>query len=181
MFVKRVHDFLQVLQNLKQKCVDLKESATKHLASLFVGETNRLKSGRECHWKFDEPIITKAQQTIGEIESFEDKLTVIKQDLSDILSGNRYFVNEKKRMIKCQYDNNWESEKRREVSKLHDNVCKFENVYKDLFYRLCGKLVCGEYDPEMGVFQIIQMAYRALVENIQTDTEEYALENLFEK
>ena len=53
MFVKRVHDFLQVLQNLKQKCVDLKEkNAAKHLASLFVGETNCLKSGRECHRKF---------------------------------------------------------------------------------------------------------------------------------
>ena len=82
MFVKRVHDFLQILQNLKQKCVDLKE----HLASLFVGETNHLKSGRECHRKFDESIITKAQQTIGEIESFEDKITFIKQNLSDILS-----------------------------------------------------------------------------------------------
>ena len=51
-------------------------------------------------------------------------------------------------------------------------MCKFENICKDLFNRLGGKLVCGEYDPEMGVFQI---------ENIQTDTEEYALENLFEK
>ena len=36
-------------------------------------------------------------------------------------------------------------------------------------------------DPEMGVFQITEMTYRALVDNIQTDTEEYALENLFEK
>ena len=51
-------------------------------------------------------------------------------------------------------------------------MCKFENVCNDLFNRLGGKLVCGEYYPEMGVFQI---------ENIQTDTEEYALENLFEK
>ena len=33
----------------------------------------------------------------------------------------------------------------------------------------------------MGVFQITEMTYRALVENIQTDTEECALENLFEK
>ena len=71
---EKSYDFLQVLQNLKQKCVDLKENATTHLASLFVGETNRLKSGRECHWKFDGSIITKAQQTIGEIETFEDKL-----------------------------------------------------------------------------------------------------------
>ena len=84
-------------------------------------------------------------------------------------------------MRKRQYDNNWESEKRRKVSKLHDNVCKFENVCNDLFNRLGGKLVCGEYDPEMGVFQVTEMTCRALVENIQTDTEEYALENLFEK
>ena len=90
MFVKRVQDFLQVLQNLKQKCVDLKENAAKHLASLFVGETNRLKSGRECHRKFDESIITKnKKQTIDEIESFEDKLTVIKQNLFDIFKCNR--------------------------------------------------------------------------------------------
>ena len=120
--MKRVHNFLQVLQNLKQKYVGLKENATKHLASLFVGETNCSKSGRECHRKFDESIITKAQQTIGEIESFEDNLTVIKQNLSDIFKCNRYFVNEKKRVRKRQYDNNWESEKRRKVSKLHDNV-----------------------------------------------------------
>ena len=33
----------------------------------------------------------------------------------------------------------------------------------------------------MGVFQITEMTYKALVENIQTDTEEHALENLFEK
>ena len=178
---KRVDDFLQVLQNLKQKCVDLKENATKHLASLFVGETNRLKSGRECHRKFDESIITKAQQTIGEIESFEDKLTAIKQKLSDIFKNNRYFVNEKKRMRKRQYDNKWKSEKRRKVSKLHDNVCEFENVCKDLSNRLGGKLLSGEYDPEMGVFQITEMTYKALVENIQTDTEEHVLENLFEK
>ena len=104
MFVKRVHDFLEVLQNLKQKCVNLKENATKHLGSLFVGETNRLKTGRECHRKFDESIITKAQQTIDEVESFEDNLTVIKQNLSDIFKCNRYFVNEKKRMRKRQYD-----------------------------------------------------------------------------
>ena len=71
-----------------------------------MGETDRLKSGRECHWKFDESIITKAQQTIGEIESFEDNLTVIKQDLSNIFKCNRYFVNEKKRMRKHQYDSN---------------------------------------------------------------------------
>ena len=80
-------------------------------------------------------------------------------------------------MRKRQYDNNWESEKRRKVSKLHDNVYKFENVCKDLFNKLGGKLVCREYDHEMGVFQITEMTYRALVENIQTDTEEYALEN----
>ena len=106
MFVKKVHDFLQVLQNLKQKCVDLKDNATKHLASLFVAETNRLKNGRECHWKFDESIITKAQKTIGEIEPFEEKLTVIKQNFSDIFKCNRYFVNEKKRMRKRYYGNN---------------------------------------------------------------------------
>ena len=106
MFVKKVHDFLQVLQNLKQKCVDLKDNATKHLASLFVEETNSLKSGRECHWKFDEPIITKAHKTIGEIESFEEKLTVIKQNFSDTFKCNRYFVNEKKRMRKRYYGNN---------------------------------------------------------------------------
>ena len=126
---------------------------------------------------FDESIITKAQQTIDEIESFEDNLTVIKQNLSDISKCNRYFVNEKKRMRKRQYDNNWESEKRRKVSKLHDNLSKFENVCKDLFNRLGGKLVCGEYDPEMGVFQITEMTYKAFVENIRTDTKEYALEN----
>ena len=106
MFMKKVHGFLQVLQNLKQKCVDLKDNATKHLASLFVAETNRLKNGRECHWKFDESIITKAQKTIGEIESFEKKLTVIKQNFSDIFKCNRYFVNEKKRMGKRHYGNN---------------------------------------------------------------------------
>ena len=80
------------------KFVDLKDNAAKHLASLFVAETNRLKSGRECHWKFDESIITKAQKTIREIESFEEKLTVIKQNFSDIFKCDRYFVNEKKRM-----------------------------------------------------------------------------------
>ena len=41
-------------------------------------------------------------------------------------------------MRKRQYDNNWESEKRRKVSKLHDNVYKFENVCKDLFNKLGG-------------------------------------------
>ena len=80
---------LQVLQNLKQKCVDLKENATNHLASLSVRDTNRLKSGRECHWKFDESIITKAQQTTAEIEPSEDNLTVMKQSLSDIFKYNR--------------------------------------------------------------------------------------------
>ena len=75
-------------------------------------------------------------------------------------------------MRKRQYDNNWESEKRRKVSKLHDNVCKFENVCKDLLDRLGGKLVSGEYDLEMEVFQITEMTSRALVENIQTDTED---------
>ena len=84
-------------------------------------------------------------------------------------------------MRKRQYDNNWESEKRRKVSKLHDNLCKFKNVFKDLFDKLDGKLVCREYDPEMGVFQMTEMTHRALIENIQTDTEEYPLENLFEK
>ena len=84
-------------------------------------------------------------------------------------------------MRKRQYDNNWESEKRRKVSKLHENVCKFENVYKDLFNKLGRKLVCREYDPTMRVLRITEMTYRALVENIQTDTEEYALENPFEK
>ena len=143
---KRVDDFLQVLQNLKQKCVDLKENATKHLASLFVGETNRLKSGRECHRKFDESIIAKAQQTIGEIESFEDKLTAIKQKLSDIFKYNRYFVNEKKRITKRQCNNKWKV-KREGKFQLHDNVCEFENVCKDLFNRVGGKLLCGEYDP----------------------------------
>ena len=141
-------------------------------------ETNRLKSGRECHWKFHESIITKAQQTICEIESFENNLTVIKQNLSDISKCNRYFVNEKKRMRKRQYDNNWESEKRRRVSKLHVNLCKFENVCKDLFNRLGGKPVCGEYDPEMGAFQITEMTYKALEENIPTDTEEYVSEKM---
>ena len=33
----------------------------------------------------------------------------------------------------------------------------------------------------MGVFQITEMTYKALAENIPTDTEEYALENVFEK
>ena len=79
---------------------------------------------------FDESIITKAQQIIGEIESFENNLTVIKQDLSDISKCNRYFVNEKKRMRKRQYDNNWENEKRRKVSKLHVNLCKSETYAK---------------------------------------------------
>ena len=83
-------------------------------------------------------------------------------------------------MRKRQYDNKWKSEKRRKVSKLHDNVCEFENVCKDLFNRLGGKL-CGDYDPEMGVFPITEMTYKALVENIQTNTEEHASENLFEK
>ena len=101
-----------------------------------------------------ESIITKAQQTVGEIESFEDKLTVIKQKVSDIFKYNHYFVNEKKRMRKRQYDNKWKSEKRRKVSKLHDNVFEFENVCKDLFNRLGGKFLFGEYDAEMGVFQI---------------------------
>ena len=100
------------------------------------------------------------------------ELTVIKQNLSDIFKCHRYFVNEKKRMRKRQYDNNWESEKRRKVSKLHNNVCKFENICKALF----NKLVCRVYDPEMGVFQITEMTYRAMVENIQTDTEDNAFE-----
>ena len=94
----------------------MKENATKHLASLFVGETNHLKSGGECIWKSEE----------------------------------------------------------KKVSKLHGNVCEFENVCKYVFDRRGGKFLCGEYDPGMGVFQITEMTYKALVENRQTDTEEHA-------
>ena len=62
------------------------------------------------------------------------------------------------------------------------SICaNLKTCAKDLFNRLGGKPVCGEYDPEMGAFQITEMTYKALEENIPTDTEEYALENVFEK
>ena len=46
------HDFLQVLQNLKQKCVDLKENAKKTLGITVCGRNQPLEK-----WKRMSPEI----------------------------------------------------------------------------------------------------------------------------
>ena len=105
----RIATLIDYLDTLMQSADELNKMLKCHDGALFLKDSKKLKSGRQCHHLFNEMTITKVIDFEAKCLETKSKLEEAKRCADDIFKNK--LVLPSKRKNKKDYDNKWKIKK----------------------------------------------------------------------
>ena len=183
----RIATLIDYLDTLMQSADELDKMLKCHDGALFLKDSQKLKSGRQCHHLFNEMTITKVIDFKAKCLETKSKLEEAKKCADDIFKNK--FVLPSKSKNKTDYDNKWKIKKRKlEKFKLMKRPGKKEEATtgrdetesRKLFQDLGGILGANQfYCPEQGVNQITELETKDLTLHVKNKSRLLILKQLF--
>ena len=105
----RIATLIDYLDTLMQSADELNKMLKSHDGALFLKDSQKLKSGRQCHHLLNEMTITKVIDFKAKRLETKSKLEEAKKCADDIFKNK--FVFPSKRKNEKDYDNKWKIKK----------------------------------------------------------------------
>ena len=105
----RIATLIDYLDTLMQSADELNKMLKSHDGALFLKDSQKLKSGRQCHHLLNEMTITKVIDLKAKRLETKSKLEEAKKCADDIFKNK--FVFPSKRKNEKDYDNKWKIKK----------------------------------------------------------------------